>query len=802
MTDNKITSRPRVWLRRIFGAAILIGIGLVGGFWIWGGATVNQPMDTGSAGEHVHGEREVVSWTCAMHPQIRQPKPGQCPICGMDLIPVSTDASGDMAGLRRFTTSPAGLELMDIQMVPVSRRFVETEVQMVGKVAYDETKLAYISAWVPGRIDRMYVDYTGITVNEGDHMVYLYSPEILTAYEELKRAAASVKSLSQGSSDVMRSTMQSNLEASREKLRRWGLTQAQIREAEEKGITSDHITIYSPLSGTVIHRNGQEGMYVQTGTPIYTIADMSEMWVMLDAYESDLVWLKFGQEVEMTTEAYPGDAFTGKISFIEPYLNKVTRTVKVRVHVPNEDRRLKPEMFVHATARSKVALGGRVMDPEMVGKWISPMHPEIVKDGPGTCDICGMALVPAKELGYVEAGHEDEARPLVIPITAALVTGRRAIVYVSVPGQDKPTFEGREIVLGPRAGEHYIVRAGLDEGELVVTNGNFKIDSALQILAKPSMMTPEGGGGGGHDHGGRAAGPSASEGGAAQEVTLDFKSKEQLEQIFSAYAHVEELDPRSDAYADAVKDIETAIENVDMSLLTGHAHMVWMEYMRRLLNDVAEAKYAVTAEDSDEALTQMKEDLNTLGRQLGVGPNADHAAHASKIELSAEVEENLRTAIQHYLDMQEELAADSTESIAEHVKAMRDSFANVDEASVPLEALASWNAVADSLDGVDASEDIKVVRMAFGPVSDAILALMESVTLSIDAPLYRVHCPMAFDGQGGDWLQRNDEVLNPYYGSMMLNCGSITNRFAEEEGPPQETNEAETQAEHEGQQHD
>jgi Cu(I)/Ag(I) efflux system membrane fusion protein len=169
-------------------------------------------------------------------------------------------------------------------------------------------------------------------------------------------------------------------------------------------------------------------------------------------------------------------------------MDEKTRTVKVRVIAENADGSLKPGMFVRATVRPKVAAGGRVMDPRLSGKWISPMHPEVVKDGPGKCDVCGMDLVRAEELGYTVA--KDQEAPLVIPASAPLITGKRAVVYVKVPGTERPTFEGREISLGPRAGDHYTVRSGLKEGELVVVKGNFKIDSALQIEAKPSMMSP------------------------------------------------------------------------------------------------------------------------------------------------------------------------------------------------------------------------------------------------------------------------------------------------------------------------
>jgi YHS domain-containing protein len=160
----------------------------------------------------------------------------------------------------------------------------------------------------------------------------------------------------------------------------------------------------------------------------------------------------------------------------------------VRVIVDNPSpHALKPGMFVRAVARPKVAASGQVMNPDLNGKWICPMHPEVVKDDPGSCDVCGMPLVTAESLGYV-AETEGNA-PLVIPVTAALKTGKRAVVYVEIPDQEKPTYEGREVQLGQRLGDFYIVESGLEEGDRVVTRGAFKLDAELQIRAKPSMMS-------------------------------------------------------------------------------------------------------------------------------------------------------------------------------------------------------------------------------------------------------------------------------------------------------------------------
>jgi len=471
---------------KMIRCVVLVLVAFVLGFMIRG---CWQDSDSGHSRAAGDAKRQVTMWTCSMHPQIRQPKPGKCPICFMDLVPVITEA-GEI-GERQISFSQEAIKLMEIDTSIVQRKFVTAEIRMVGKIDYDETRVKYITAWVPGRIDRLYVDYTGVTVNKGDHMVYLYSPELLSAQAELLQAAKAAANIRAGVSELISRSILATLEAARGKLRLLGLTQEQIAEIEETGQPDDHLTIYAPIGGVVIHRNATEGMYVQTGTKIYTIADLSQLWVKLDAYESDMMWVRYGQEVEFFTESYPGEVFKGTISFIDPVLNARTRTVKLRVNVANPDGKLKPEMFVRAVVRAKVAQGGRVMAKAMVGKWICPMHPDVVKDTMGSCDICGMDLVTTESLGYVKVDAPKVA-PLVIPASAPLITGKRAVVYVQLPKTEAPTYEGREVVLGPRAGDYYLVKEGLAEGEIVVTNGNFKIDSALQIQAKPSMMSPEG----------------------------------------------------------------------------------------------------------------------------------------------------------------------------------------------------------------------------------------------------------------------------------------------------------------------
>lgn len=435
--------------------------------------------DTSTAGttsaNAEQGEKQI--WTCSMHPSVRLEAPGLCPICNMDLIPAEQDGDGPWT----LTMAPEAVKLAEVATTAVERRSIAMEVPMVGKVALDEKRVSDITAWVSGRIDRLFVDFTGIEVRQGDHMVELYSPELVTAQQELRQAKRSVD---HGPASL-KAASERRLKAARKKLALLGLADHQIQAIEARDNTSDKLTIEAPMSGIVLKRHLNEGAYVQTGSPIYTVADLSRVWIVLEAYESELAWLRYGQAVDFTVEAFPGETFNGRIVFIDPVLDPRTRTVKVRLDVANEDRRLKPDMFVSAKAYAKVDESGQTMDEHLHGKMICPMHPEVVKDEPGACDVCGMDLVPVERLGLARGGNAEV--PLVIPRSAPLITGKRAVVYVADP--EKPgSYSGREIVLGPQTPGHYVVLEGLQEGEQVVVNGAFKIDSELQIRAKSSMM--------------------------------------------------------------------------------------------------------------------------------------------------------------------------------------------------------------------------------------------------------------------------------------------------------------------------
>jgi Cu(I)/Ag(I) efflux system membrane fusion protein len=342
-----------------------------------------------------------------------------------------------------------------------------------------------------GRIDRLYVNATGVPVRKGDHLAEIYSPDLIAAQQELLSAANALSAPAFNANPA--NTFRETLTATKEKLRLLGFSETDIDAVLSKKAPSDHMTMRSSQGGIVLEKMAVEGAYIEAGMPVYLIADLSMVWVKLDAYESDIAWLKPGQKVDFTVEAWPGEAFSGVIHLIDPVIDPMTRTVKVRVEAPNSGNRLKPEMMVRAIVRVDVSASGKVLGKNLRGKWMCPMHPNIVKSGAGTCDICAMPLEPAESLGYGTSGLEH-IDPLVIPATAPLITGERAIVYVQVDSSDQVIYEGREVVLGPRAGDYYVVKSGLAEGEKVVVNGVFQIDSELQIRAKKSMMNPGGGG--------------------------------------------------------------------------------------------------------------------------------------------------------------------------------------------------------------------------------------------------------------------------------------------------------------------
>lgn len=480
----------RKLLRRLGVPLLVIGI-LIAAIAMWPQRSQNATAE---------GE-----WTCSMHPQIRLDKPGQCPICGMNLIPVS-----QLSELSE-TEKRAGIETE-----PVGYRELYKEVRTVGKLDYNERRIAYIAARVAGRVDRIYADFTGIQVKEGDHLVDIYSPDLLVAQREL---LLSLEAYERARGE--RSVAEANLESVRTKLRLLGILPEQLAEIERTRRTSTHLTIYAPLGGTVIEKNVRAGQYVNEGDMLYRIADLDPIWLYLDIYEFDVPWVRFGQPVAVTLEAYPAETFRGVVTFIDPFLDDKTRTVKARVNLKNPDRKLKPAMYASALIRVGLLADGTPEPTGLEGKYICPMHPEVVQDKPGSCPICEMQLerVPDARppVATTPDGHKDQnnhgvdhkdhsgtvqgKKPvgvLAIRATAVLDTGRRKVTYRQ---RSDGAYELVELQLGPLADgkddagqtiSYFPVLKGLKDGDRVVVRGGFLLDSQQQISGMPSLLYEQG----------------------------------------------------------------------------------------------------------------------------------------------------------------------------------------------------------------------------------------------------------------------------------------------------------------------
>ena len=403
----------------------------------WGGFWVGSDSKDNVHENHAVHLKEGTVWTCSMHPQIRRTESGQCPICAMDLIPLENE--GDKSGPRTVLMSKRAKTLAKIGTTSVKRKdSIGTEIRLLGRIESNESEIKNVTAWIGGRIDRLHVKVTGETVRAGQIIASLYSPEIFAAHQDLIVAKRQLSRMT-GDMESSKIATQRIYEASRNRLRLLGVPKKEVDRLETKTKPTTLTAIRTPYAGTVLERIATEGAYVDTGALLYKIVNLKNVWVQLDAYESDLPNLSLGQEVSIKVEGMANKVFLGKITFIDPTVNTNKRTVRVRVEVRNKDGKLRPGMFVQAEVKS-------VLEKEV-------------------------------------------APPLVIPDTAPLFTGRRAVVFVEDIKAERPTYVARTVRLGLKTGDQYPVIAGLSEGELVVTKGAFTLDADLQIKGGNSMMT-------------------------------------------------------------------------------------------------------------------------------------------------------------------------------------------------------------------------------------------------------------------------------------------------------------------------
>jgi len=385
----------------------------------------NQEMKTDEHAEHKTNEY----YTCPMHPSVRSDKPGACPVCGMALVKKTieeTEASSQNSEVNKslgaVTLSPSKQMLASVSTTVAKKMKLQKEIRAVGKIDYAEPNFRHISARFSGRLEKLYLTFTGQKVQQGDAVAEVYSPEIISAQREFLLAQNSFEEIQQSGIDL--SDAQTLLEQAKQKLLRFGFTDEQIFELHETKQPKDVVKIFSQINGTVMKKNVNVQQYVNEGETMYDVADLSVVWMNADVYESEMQLIRLGQEVEATSETYPNEKFDGKIIFISPTIDASSRTVRVRVEFPNQNEKLKLEMFVNA--KIKIDL--------------------------------------------------DES--VVVPQSAIISAGNRKVVWIQ---KSEKVFEPRNVTLGASAENYVQILSGVEKGETVVTSGGYLLDSESQL---------------------------------------------------------------------------------------------------------------------------------------------------------------------------------------------------------------------------------------------------------------------------------------------------------------------------------
>jgi len=516
----------------------MLAVGLLIGWLVF-------PSSSGGGNAHEGHQMEnaessaATTWTCSMHPQIRQPEPGQCPICGMDLIPLDDNMSSEGDPME-IKMSPTAMQLANIQTAIVGYGMPTKEVRMNGKVQPDE-RLKYSQVThLDGRVEQLAINFTGEPVRRGQRIASVYSPELVTAQQELFSA-------------VKIKDMQPALyNAAKQKLKNWKLTDAQIEEIIASGTPQERFPIHADVSGIVLEKMVNLGDYVMRGMPLYQVVDLSRVWVLFDVYESDMPWAKVGSTVDFTIQSLPGENFKGKITFIDPVIDPMTRVAKARVEVSNPGGKLKPEMFASGIIKTQLAV------------------------------------------------KKDQ---LVVPKTAVMWTGERSVVYVKKSTEQGTSFLMQEVTLGPLAGDNYVIKRGLEPGTEIAVNGTFSIDAAAQLAGKPSMMSPEGGAVmTGHNHGGGSPAAAAT---PVQSMEVGKQAKAAVKQLFDLYFPLKDALVKDDLAAAKKQagDLKMAFDKTSMGLFTGEAHNHWMNHSGAAVESLNKL---VAAKDVDAARLQFK----------------------------------------------------------------------------------------------------------------------------------------------------------------------------------------------------
>lgn len=509
---------------------MLIAGGLIGWFIKPSGQSANENVTESTLQEQ---QKEQI-WTCSMHPQIRKTEPGKCPLCGMDLIPVNNESNSD-ADPMAISMSETAIQLANIRTIITSIGKPIKELRLPGKVQADERMIYSQASHLQGRIEQLKVNFTGEPVKKGQVLALIYSPELVTAQEELFEAIK------------IKAQQPLLLEAAKEKLKNWKLTDKQIDEILASGKPRESFEVLADVSGIIVKKMVSLGDYVNKGMPLFDVADLSKVWVLFDVYESEIQWVKVGSKIDFSIQSVPGETFKGTISFIDPVINPQTRVAQARVEFSNVDMKLKPEMFANGIIQSELKGG---------------------KDG------------------------------LVIPKSAVLWTGERSVVYVKSTSEKGVSFLMQEVILGPSLGDSYMIKSGLNPGTEIAVNGTFSIDAAAQLAGKPSMMNPTGGKVATGGHAGMDMGDGKNKMNDADmakmkpEMKIDKSKvpdtfKKQLGKAVSDYIKIKDKLANDDNNLKTdIGTFKKSLNAVDMSLVMGDAHNSWMKSLKAINKDL------------------------------------------------------------------------------------------------------------------------------------------------------------------------------------------------------------------------
>jgi len=516
----------------------ILAAGLVLGYVFFGGPA-EESLSTKDVSDMSDSDREQSQmWTCSMHPQIMQPEPGDCPICGMDLIPAETGADGLAMNEIKMTENAMALANIQTTIVGNASAADGNTMTLSGKIMPNEEANAVQASYFEGRIEKLNVNFTGEEVRKGQLLATIYAPSLVAAQQELLTAASMMES------------QPALYQAVRNKLKLWKLSESQINQIESSGKVRENFPVYATVSGTVSQKMAEEGDYVKQGQPILKVSNLSTVWAMFDAYENQISQLKEGQKITVTTNAYPDKEFEATVSFIDPILNTKSRTVSVRATLNNKEDILKPGMFVTAK---------------------------------------------------VETSKENATQsPITVPATAVLWTGERSLVYVKT-NPNEPIFEMRGVTLGTKNGDVYTIVDGLKNGEEVVTNGTFTVDAAAQLQGKKSMMNTQGvkttTGHEGHTGMGSTIGnENSAKASHNTRLEVSSKFKSQLKGVFAKYIELKDalVNDNAEAAKNSAEKLLKNISEVDMKLLKEkEAHNHWM----RLEKELKEAATPISETD-------------------------------------------------------------------------------------------------------------------------------------------------------------------------------------------------------------